>query len=132
MDERERPPYLGEMPRDRRGNWPIYLLALGLLASLIGGWLIYANTAAEWRQRYNTPKVAKPVRIDPAETERQHALRQQAMVNQAAREIVQQIEKQDRSGWKCIDGTPFRPIPGGGWENVPGEWCVTERERNRR
>ena len=134
MDERERPPYLGDLPRDRRGNWPMYLLAVGLLAALIGAWKVYTGTVVAWHERFQAPKptATAPAPPSPAELERRRAALQEALVAEAARQIMQQAEKQDRSGWKCIDGTPFRPVPGGGWENVPGEWCMSERNRNRR
>lgn len=123
MDERERPPYLGDLPRDRRGNWPMYLLAAGLLAALIGGWKIYTGTVAAWHERFQAPRAAqtRPEPAGPRMTPEERALR----LREDEELIRRWREKQDRerASWKCIDGTPFRPLPGGGWENVRGEHC---------
>ena len=137
MDERERPPYLGDLPRDRRGNWPMYLLAIGLLAALIGAWKIYTGTVAAWHERFQAPRPKAPASAPPAaniEAQRAEYMRRiRAQREKAARaasmvdERLRAANEQDRSGWKCIDGTPFRPLPGGGWENIPGERCVSPR-----
>lgn len=119
--ERERPPYLGDLPRDRRGNWAMYLLAAGLLAALIGGWKIYAGTVAAWHARYQQPasRVTVPEQARDVSPERLQQL--EALAEQRRRQYEHQ--QQERQKWKCVAGTPFRPLPGGGWENVPGEHC---------
>ena len=134
MDERERPPYLGDLPRDRRGNWPMYLLAAGLLAALIGGWKIYAGTVAAWHERFQAPKPTAPAPTADIEAQRAAYMRRvRAQREQAARqaemadESLRAANARDRTGWKCIDGVSFRPLPNGGWENVPGERCVARR-----
>src|SRR5690606_38442699 len=90
MDERERPPYLGDLPRDRRGNWPMYLLAVGLLAALIGAWKVYTGTVVAWHERFQAPKptATTPAPPSPAELERRRAARQEALVAEAARQIM--------------------------------------------
>lgn len=114
--ERERPPYLSDLPRDRRGNWPMYVLAGALLIALVGGWRIYADTVSAWHIRYNAPP-------PPAQQTRAAA---PAPVRHAPM-MVAPAAPIDRSGWRCVGNTPFRPLPGGGWENVPGEWCVSSQ-----
>lgn len=126
--ERERPPYLRELPRDKRGNWAIYALAAALLAALLGGWRIYADTVAAWHTRFQR----SPSQPDTSHASRdQEIQRQKALAEIRARREAAQRQPQHRTnhhGWKCIDGILFRPLPGGGWENVPGERCATSRQ----
>lgn len=129
--ERERPPYLGELPRDRRGNWAIYALAAALLAALLGGWRIYADTVAAWHTRFQSPSRSEPATSHTSraqEIQRQQTLAQIRAQREAAQRQAAQQHSTNRHGWKCIDGILFRPLPGGGWENVPGERCATSRQ----
>lgn len=128
--ERERPPYLGNLPRDRRGNWTLYLLAALLLAALVGGWKVYTNTVAGWHVRFNGAPAERPMpgrlvegrtREEQAEYLRQEAERERHM-EARQRELDAAWEK-ERASWRCVRGTPFRQMPGGGWENVPGQRC---------
>jgi len=124
MDERERPPYLGELRQARRGNWAIHLLA-GVLAgvlviALVGGWRIHSDTVSAWQQRFQ----ARPAPVAAATTlaEPPPAI-DQATIDRHAQQIIKAARRESRAGWKCIDGIAFRPLPEGGWENVPGDKC---------
>ena len=119
--DRVKPPYLNEIPRDRRGNWPMYLLAVALLAALVGGWAIYARTVAAWSDRFQpTTKPAASGHDDERARQRQMALiRLRRERAEAQRERQRQLESGEL---RCIGGTLLRKLPDG-WENVPGERC---------
>lgn len=130
--DRERPPYLDEVPRDRRGNWTMYLLAAALLVALIGGWQIYARTVAAWSDRFENPQPTRNQKLNAErrrqaqaeEAQRQIALERIRAQSEAARAEarLRRIQQLQSGELRCINGTLFRKLPGG-WENVPGERC---------
>lgn len=119
--ERERPEYLPPI-QSRRWSFP-WLLVIGVTVLVLAGYGVkqHLATQAAWEARFNRPKAvpapdpAQPFVIqadDPVERIRR--IRQE---REAAEEYLK-----ERASWRCIDGTPFRQIPGG-WENVRGERC---------
>lgn len=123
--DREKPPYLDKIPRDRRGNWPMYLLAAALLAALIGGWKIYAGTVAAWSQRFANPEPSANEKINAQViAERQLAVDRLRQQSEAARAEarLRRIQQLESGELRCINGTLLRKLPDG-WENVPGERC---------
>lgn len=133
--ERERPEYLDGL-KDHASRFPwLAVIGLALLAAMIGGALIYLRTVEAWeanrRPQWTKQVDQQPSRGDPrweAMTPAQRAQRaaeDEALIRefrlQANERLKREIE--DRKRWKCVNGTPFRPIPGGGWENVPGQRC---------
>lgn len=81
----------------------------------------HLDTQAAWNERFKRPKVKTPERPSvPFEIQSEDAI-----------EVIQRVQRnrqraeaelRERASWRCINGTPFRKIPGG-WENVPGERC---------
>lgn len=130
--DRERPPYLDNVPRDRRGNWTMYLLAAALLAALIGGWKIYARTVAAWSDRFENPQPTPNQQINAErrrqaqadEAQRQIALERIRAEREAVRaeQQLRQLQQLQTGELRCVNGTLLRKLPNG-WENVPGERC---------
>lgn len=108
--ERNQPDYLAKLPRDRHGIAWVVGIGLVLAVTMAGAWQLYVGTVVGWENRFNRPaELASPAPlilpapvIDPAQV--------------GAREGPAPYDK-------CIDGTAFKRLAGGGWENVPGIRC---------
>lgn len=138
----EQPSYV-ETPRKQGLTFPwMALLAIALAGAMIGGALIYLRTVQAWNDRHTpqthaaprSPSVAEADAMAKADADREmrrEQIRQQlqrlneasSMEAQRLKEAQRQHEMKTMKGWRCIDHVQFRPLPGGGWENVPGVSC---------
>lgn len=127
--ERERPEYLPPIERRRREFPWLAVLAIALVTLLAGGVHMLTKTHAAWNERFSD---SRPVPAaanggaqavpDPQLTTQLAEIRRkraQAELEAKAADNQQRLEK---SQLRCINGVPFRRIPGG-WENLPGESC---------
>jgi len=138
--ERERPPYLGKLARERRGNWMMYVLAAALLAAMIGGWKVYTNTVAAWHVRFESAPAASPrqaaVRTDEASRPRMseaeriaRELEDAAIIDAHRRAEAERIERlrsrasKRPSGWVCVNGKHYQVQPDGTFQRTPGATC---------
>lgn len=118
--ERDQPEYLAKLPKDRHGIVWVVLIALAIGASLVAALKIYAGTVDGWNKRFGSTTSGK--------VERPRTAKNQAVSKVRAGTYPQPIlTKPD----KCIDGTAFRKLPDGGWENMPGVGCQNEQRQNR-
>lgn len=124
--ERERPEYLPPI-KARRWSFP-WLTVIGLTVLVLAGFGIkqHLDTQVAWNKRF-TRQPAAPAQQSPAPAtieERKAEAARQAMIAEIRlrRQQAERDAMKDREGWRCINGIPFRQIPGG-WENVPGERC---------
>lgn len=121
--ERQRPDYLPPLkPRRRSFPWLLFIAAV-LLALAAFGIKQHIDTQIAWNARFER---AGNARISPATPALPVDVSADDPVEylrdvQNARQRAEQ-DARERASWRCIDGIPFRKIPGG-WENVPGERC---------
>ncbi len=124
--ERERPEYLPPIERPRWSFPWLTLIGVVVLALAAFGIKQHLDTQAAWNKRFtaqpkpSTQQVPAPAALAElrAEAEREARIAEIRLHRvQAEREAMKAREK-----WRCINGIPFRQIPGG-WENVPGERC---------
>ena len=126
--ERVRPEYLDPIGKKRSG-FP-WLLVIGAAVAVLAvlGARQHIQTQAAWETRFTAAQ--KPVKTEISETREQAKIdateaeeRLERLTHiRMQREQAQTQKLQEESGWRCIDGTPFRKIEGG-WENVPGKRC---------
>lgn len=127
--ERERPEYLPPIER-RRWEFPwLAVLAIALLALLIGGMHMLTKTHAAWNERFSTTDTAVADPAPPAQVldDAEHAaklaeIRLKRTAAEAKTRSAEQRKRLEASGLRCINGMLFRRIPGG-WENLPGQSC---------
>lgn len=117
--ERKRPEYLPPI-EPRRWSFP-WLLVIGVAIMVLAGYGVKQHLATQtaWEARFNSPKVT-PMSAPPIVIQADDHAEQIRRIRQR-REAAEAYLK-ERATWRCIDGTPFRKIPGG-WENVPGQRC---------
>jgi len=119
--ERERPEYLPPLKPQRNGFPWLVVIGISLGAAMICGAGIYLRTVVAWeanRTGHHRP-TQTPGQQQPLTAEQQRLIEETA----AARAEYQRRHETERNTWKCVNGTPFRPVEGGGWENVVGERC---------
>lgn len=127
--ERERPEYLPPIER-RRWEFPwLAVLAIALLALLVGGAHMLTKTHAAWNERFRATDTAT---ADPApqtqvlaDAEREAMLAEIRLKRAAAEAEAKSAEQRRRletPELRCINGMLFRRIPGG-WENITGQSC---------
>jgi len=136
--ERERPEYLNSLPRDRSGFPWLTVIGIAFAILMALGVKLYLETHAAWSDRFNRPRASSSERPPAVYDQGSHEWQTMTLAQRAQRitedrYLIQQMRQRsaeqanssakDRKTWKCINGTPFRPIRGGGWENVPGEHC---------
>lgn len=124
--ERERPEYLPPI-QPQRWSFP-WMLAIGLTILVLAGFGIkqHLETQAAWHARFASPKTPAPAPAQSPSQAEIEAMRSEQIqriheIREQAEQALQEREKERRT-WRCINGMPFRQIPGG-WENVPGERC---------
>lgn len=124
--ERERPEYLPPI-KPRRWSFP-WLTFIGIVVLALAAFGIkqHLDTQAAWNKRFTEqPKSSPQQAYDPAAPANSKAdAQREAMIAEIRlrREQAEREAMKDRDGWRCINGVPFRKIPGG-WENVPGQRC---------
>ncbi len=118
--ERERPEYLPPI-KPRGWSFP-WMLVIGITVLVLAGYGAkqHLATQAAWNARFARkatppPAPSLPPMIQDADPVEQ-IRRAQQIRERAERDM------KERATWRCINGTPFRKIPGG-WENVPGQRC---------
>ena len=130
MEPRERPEYFPPIEPRRRG-FP-WLGLIGVMMLVLAGFAVkqHVETQAAWNARFGAKAKTQPAAAVPATPEELAELQRKEWIERIRRQRAQaefQVKRyeqraKERANWKCIDHTPFRPIPGG-WENVPGERC---------
>ncbi len=127
--ERERPEYLPPI-KPHRWSFP-WLTLIGLTVLVLAGFGIkqHLATQAAWNSRFaqKPPTTHQEVlTLTPAQLAelKANAEHEAKLAEERLQRIREQREaaEKDRQGWRCINGIPFRQIPGG-WENVPGKRC---------
>ncbi|WP_132862267.1 hypothetical protein [Stenotrophomonas sp. ATCM1_4] len=125
--ERERPEYLPPI-KPRRWSFP-WLTLIGLTVLILAAFGVkqHLDTQSAWNTRFATKPTVKPAARDVTtnlDELRATAQREAKLAEIRLRRVAAEREaiNKEREEWRCIDGTPFRKIPGG-WENVPGERC---------
>lgn len=105
----DKPKYLTDLPRERPGHYIIIAIALVLAIAIYGALKIYAGTVSGWEKRFNQPATHTAI-PPPARASNAHA------TEKLPAPVALKPDK-------CINGTPFRRLPDGGWENIKGVRC---------
>lgn len=122
--KRERPEYLQPIPRSRWEFPWLALWAVLLLGMAAGGIWLHMRTGDAWSERFETPAPV-PAQVTTRDQAQAaiHPDKEAAIAHiRILRERAGREAEKARADVRCIDGVPFRRIPGG-WENVPGETC---------
>lgn len=99
------------------------MAAIGIAVLALAGFGVkqHLATQAAWNERFNRPKAtARTPEPIPFETQADDPVERIRQIRKARERA--ELELRERDSWRCINGTPFRKIPGG-WENVPGQRC---------
>lgn len=125
--ERELPPYRAAVTqRTRASIWPVLLVAVVLLAAIIGVLRIYAGTRAAWERNQQPSQNTQLSRAIDAGTYQPSSpqILPRAITEEELRALQREEQKRQkaRSELRCINGQVFRRIPNG-WENLPFEQC---------
>lgn len=121
--ERERPEYLPPI-KPNRWSFPwLGFIGVVVLALAVFGIKQHLDTQAAWDVRFKKPKVASQLVTPPGVPvvdQNTDPLEHIQQIREARERAERELK--ERASWRCINGIPFRQIPGG-WENVPGERC---------
>ena len=116
----DKPKYLDDQPKERPGVYIIIAIAIVLAIALYGALQIYAGMVQGWDRRFNPDRdSAPPPGYNRRQAEADAALAEEKLPLLAAQRELEQAKTYD----KCVNGTAFRKLPDGGWENIPNLRC---------